>query len=101
MIKFRSVLLALFLVVGGLVSVPAVATADPVQPAASYQCSYSAVSPSKIIVDCTVYSGSVRVVVRCSDGRIIYWPWWGVGRWRYVFDCYPATIVSMWVQTVG
>lgn len=100
MTKFRSALLALVLVVGGLVSVPAVATADPVQPAASYQCFYSSVSPSKIIVDCTVYTGLIRIWVRCSDGRTYYSTWLGPGKRRFVIDCFPATISNWGIQSL-
>lgn len=101
MTKFRSALLALVLVVGGLVSVPAVATADPVQPAASYQCFYPPGPPGVIPLDCTVYSGYIRYWVRCSNGQTYYSPWSGSGRWYFTITCYPYTVIAWGIQTSG
>jgi len=93
---------------GGLADVaPATAAAAPaaIQTAnsirASYSCSYTRLDDSRAAVYCSVHSGTIRVHVRCSDGRTIITPWWNAGSWYVVISCYPARITGIWIDSLG
>jgi hypothetical protein len=100
--------LAALALAGGLAAAaPATATAAPavIESAnsiqASYSCSYLRLGDDRAAVTCTVYSGTIRVRVRCSDGRTIVTSWWGVGTWSVMINCYPAKIAGIWIDNLG
>jgi len=99
--------LAAVALVGGLAATaPATAAAVPaaIQSAssiqASYSCTYLRLSDYRADLNCTVYSGTVRMRAYCSDGRVIT-RIIGPGSWYLVFDCSPAKLNSIWIDTFG
>lgn len=73
---------------------------DQVGVQAVWRCDWTATA-RRVDAYCTVVSGQLRLVGRCSNGRSYPTPWVGPGRWHLWVDCGSYRLLSFSFQSRG